>query len=47
MGKRCPVGVSVLCAVTDPAGQSYGHPYSASVFIHNFTIMPPALTDYL
>jgi hypothetical protein len=28
MGKRCPIGVSVSCAVTDPAGQSYGQPYS-------------------
>jgi hypothetical protein len=25
---RCPVGISVLCAVTDPACQSYGQPYN-------------------
>jgi len=29
MGKRCPVGVLVSCAVMDPAGQSYGQPYNA------------------
>jgi hypothetical protein len=28
MAKQCPVGVSVLCAVTDPECQSYGQPYT-------------------
>jgi hypothetical protein len=27
MVRQCPVGVSVLCAVTDRACQSYGQPY--------------------
>jgi hypothetical protein len=29
MVKWCPVGVSVLCTMTDPAYQSYGQPYNA------------------
>jgi hypothetical protein len=29
MGKQCPVGVLVSCAVKDPACQSYGQPYTA------------------
>jgi hypothetical protein len=28
--KWCPVGVSVLCIVIDPACQSYGQPYSGN-----------------
>jgi hypothetical protein len=28
---RCPVGVSVLCVVTDPACQSDGQPYTGMV----------------
>jgi hypothetical protein len=28
MAKWCPVGVLVSCALTDPACQSYGQPYS-------------------
>jgi hypothetical protein len=29
MVKWCPVGVSVLCTMTDPVYQSYGQPYNA------------------
>jgi hypothetical protein len=33
MVRQCPVAVLVLCAVTDPAYQSYGQRYSVCLFL--------------